>query len=131
MRALLFLVAALALGCDDSGVQAKVADVLAYGAAEARVACTVSINGTAMTYRAHRLVDGSVMVSLRASDAVELSRFCARDESCAADAAIEQEQGVRTVHIVSGALESIHSTNGVEASYELDTYCAGRNLEAF
>lgn len=125
MKALLLLIVALAFGCDDPDVSAKALDILEHGIVSARVdcsACAVSNGSTGDTialYTAHRMLDGSCL-----SREGDKTRFCARDESCAADCRSENVS-------VSGGQIRQDIVSGADRVADIETCCTGFNLEAF
>ncbi len=132
MRWLLLLIAALAFGCDDPEVASRAASILEHGAVSARIECSGTavydgVLGTAtVTYRAHRLVDGSVIAKLGVPvNNTDATSFWERNEDGAALNRVETTvNGPMTVDFFDGEFASNHFDN-----FDMD--CTGFNLAAF
>lgn len=142
MRVLVaFIVAWLALGCDDPEIRGRVETVLDYGAVSARVECEGSFStpifGGDFWYSGSRLVDGSAIVSLNLGGGT-YQNFWGRDQSEAGDMnAIVGLGSGRIVWEANGGELTITCTgcNGPPDTspdvFDIETECTGFNLEAF
>lgn len=126
MRALILMAAALAAGCDDPAVEAKVADILEHGIVAAEVTCSCNYgqnNANSVAYRAQKLIDGSCFVSRSTATAAYL---LARSDNGAEACRVGD-------YSASGGDLVVDHDYDPSAPYfiDLETCCTGFNLEAF
>jgi hypothetical protein len=139
---LLALGALLCFGCDDTDVASKAADLLEHGAVEASIVCEVPRASTPLTIcdeaydiRAKLLVDGSSFVQCTPNPGVAglgdygFSSLNERGESVAAHG--RGPGGHFTCSLGGGEVSFAQTGTSCSRSEDIETYCTGRNLEAF
>jgi len=132
----------VALGCDDPDVAAKALDVLEHGSVMASVVCEVPKESTPLTIcdeaydvRAKLLVDGSSFVQCIPNPGVAalgdygFSSFNERGESVAAHG--RGSGGYFTCSLGGGQVSFGQKGTSCSRDEDIETYCTGRNLEAF
>jgi hypothetical protein len=140
MRGTVLLAAALAVACDDPEVATKAASVLEHGMVEANAVCEVpfSANGsfctTSFILRASLFLDGSSFVQCIPHAAIAgagdygIATFNDRADPVQA---VGGPGGVAKCTLSEGEVIFSNSSEPCSRPESIETYCTGRNLEAF
>lgn len=136
-RCILIAAALLASGCDDPEAASKAAELLEFGVIAAKAVCPIeSWSGCSahdpLDLHVIRLADGACIVgTANTGKSISSLLLWGRAEPESDTCAFPDVGGGGSGLDIAGGIVSLHKIGCSDRTYDIETECAGFNLEAF